>query len=908
MKLQFDSNQEYQLDAIKAVVDIFAGQTLESDELSVVKESNTNGQGSFIENTSLGNHLQITNSQITKNVHEIQRRNSLPLSSTLLGGESSAMPGVMIPGARLTGAPGNMQLREGNNFTIEMETGTGKTYVYLRTIHELHKTYGFKKFIIVVPSVAIKEGVIKNLQITRDHFANIYGNPKMDYHVWDPRKRGQARAFSTNNSLQILVLTIDSFTRAENIINQKSDWGMPIEMVRSTHPIVILDEPQNMETDKRKDAIARLNPLSTLRYSATHKYPYNLVYKLDPVKAYDLGLVKKIEVDSVMSEDSFNQAYLKVEKIAPKGKGGIVAHIEVDKDDSRGLQRKTIIVNAGDNLADLTGREIYREFTIDTIDATNQLVECSNGKIYHVGQQEDGLRDQIAKYQIEQTVENHFEKELKLHNQGIKVLSLFFIDKVSNYRQYSEDGVGKGKFALWFDEIYQKIQSKPKYRDLPKHEADTVHNGYFSADKHGTWLDTKGDTKGDDDTYELIMRDKERLLDPEIPLRFIFTHSALREGWDNPNVFQICTLREMGSDGERRQTIGRGLRLPVNIHGERIRDESVNILTVIANESYESFAKTLQTEIEDETGISFGNRVKDKRKRKTLKLKKNYQLDEGFISIWNKIKQKTTFSVNYDTSTLIEKAVNELREIIITKPKISATRANLDITKAGISSSVRDNKGTSFDNLIINIPDVLGKIETHTRLTRNTIYQILVSSNKIGDILKNPQALIDAAIITINRVMQNLMIDGIKYKKNNDNWDMQLFENQELEAYLDNLIEVQNQEKTLYNYISVDSETIERPFAQELDAREDIKYYFKLPHWFSIDTPLGSYNPDWAIVFEGDQRIYFVAETKGTNDINSDQLKPSEKNKIICGKNHFALFDDLIYKAPVKTLNDVLAI
>lgn len=899
MKLQFDSNQEYQLDAIKSVVDIFAGQTLESDDLTVVKSTNVTGQGSYIENMSLGNKLQITNAQIAKNVHNIQERNKLPPSSTTGGGFAIPTP---IPIDLSQG----MRLSEGNNFTIEMETGTGKTYVYLRTIHELHKTYGFKKFIIVVPSLAIKEGVIKNLQITRDHFANIYGNPKMDFHLWDPRKRGIARSFATNDSLQILVITIDSFARAENIINQQSDWGVPIEMVRSTNPIVILDEPQNMETDKRRDAIARLNPLCTLRYSATHKYPYNLLYKLDPVKAYDLGLVKKIEVDSIISEDSYNHAYLKVIKIAPKGKGGIIAQIEVDKDESRGLQRKIINVSAGDNLGDLTGREIYRDYTIDTISATDQSVEMGNGKTYLVGQQDDGLRDHVAKYQIEKTIENHFEKELKLRDLGVKVLSLFFIDKVSNYRQYTESGLVKGKFALWFEEAYQKILAKPKFKDLAIHNVGSSHDGYFSADKHGKWLDTKGDTKGDDDTYTLIMKDKERLLDPSTPLRFIFTHSALREGWDNPNVFQICTLREMGSDGERRQTIGRGLRLPVNTLGERVRDESVNILTVIANESYESFAQKLQTEIEDETGMFFGNRIKDKRRRKSLKLKKNYQLDKEFINIWDRIKHKTSYSVDYDTNELIDKASRELSEVLVSKPKISSTRAQLAMTNKGIDTQVRDNKGISLDEVELSIPDILSKIESHTRLTRSTIYQILIKSNKIADILKNPQAMIDASILIIMRIKSKLMVDGIKYTKIGESWDMQLFDNRELEAYLDNLVEVQNQSKTLYNYVEVDSDTIERPFAMELDSREDMKYYFKLPSWFIIDTPLGGYNPDWAIVFQGDSRVYFVTETKGTNDLNSDQLKPAEKNKILCGKKHFELFDDLVYKAPVKTLSDVL--
>lgn len=902
MKIQFEANQEYQLEAIKSVVDIFEGQTLQEDDL-YVSVGNKSTARELFEHMAVGNYLlSINNEQLTKNVHAIQKRNNLPLSPAVTVG------GAAIP-ASIPMSLGTNILSDLKNFTLEMETGTGKTYVYLRTIHELYKTYGFKKFIIVVPSVAIKEGVLKNLEITKEHFALLFNNPKMDTHVWNPKKKGQARAFATNDSLQIMVITIDSFTRAENIMHQDSDNGKPIEYIRATNPIVILDEPQNMETDIRKQAISSFNPLFILRYSATHKNPYNMVYKLDPVKAYDLGLVKKIEVDSVLSTNEINNAYIHVVKIEHKGKSDIVVHVEVYKDTLSGIQKSVCKLSPGDDLFDLTNREIYKDYILDRIDTEEQCIEFSNGKIFYVGQRNDSAHEEVMKYQIQRTIENHFEKEKRLRGQGIKVLSLFFIDKVSNYREYIDNGMQKGKFALWFEEIYKELQTKPKYTGILPFDATEVHNGYFSADKGGTWKDTKGDSQADDDTYALIMKDKERLLNPDVPLRFIFTHSALREGWDNPNVFQICTLNETSSEMKKRQEIGRGMRLSVNTKGLRVRDDSINILTVIANESYEDFAKKLQTEIEEETGVSFGGRIKNKRDRRKLLARKGYMLDDNFKAIWDRIKQKTSYHITFDTNKLIEQAVPLLSEVRITQPKITSTRVRLEITDDGLSPNVRDTSAAKLqeNDFGVNVPDILNKIQSHTRLTRKTIFTILQQSNKLEDILINPQQVIDETTRILTIVMQQLLVDGIKYEKIDGSfWEMQRFENEELEAYLDNLVEVNNKEKTLYEYVLVDSKTIERPFAKELDSREDVKFYFKLPWWFKIDTPLGGYNPDWAIIFEGDRRIYFVAETKGVSDINDPHLTESEKQKIICGKKHFELFADIIYKAPIQTVQELI--
>lgn len=525
MKLKFDPNQQYQLDAINAVVDVFAGQPADSD--GATRHMDQGGQLSLEATIAKGNSLTLDIVQIIKNTHKIQEKNSIEKSETKEGGFSFPMDFPLEISEK--------SLKHGMNFSIEMETGTGKTYVYLRTIHELHQCYGWKKFIIVVPSVAIREGVLKNLAITREHFADLYNKPEMDYYVWDSKKTGQAREFATNDTLQIMVITIDSFAKAQNVINKQSDYGRPLDFIKATHPVVILDEPQNMETDIRRNAITSLNPLCTLRYSATHKHLYNLLYRLTPVDAYDKGLVKKIEVHSVQSEDNYNDAYINVLSLERQSKTRSFAKIEVDASDEYGLQRKIIKAFPGDDLEVKTGRSVYAGYYVESINHGDDCVEFSNGKLVYVGQRDESLHDDIIKRQIELTIDDHFDKQRRLGS-SVKVLSLFFIDKVANYREYTANGAKKGKFAKWFEEAYIKVSSKPKYTGVMDGglSASEVHNGYFAADKNGQWKDsrdTKGEggrTKDDDTAYNLIMKDKERLLDTGEPLRFIFSHSALR--------------------------------------------------------------------------------------------------------------------------------------------------------------------------------------------------------------------------------------------------------------------------------------------------------------------------------------------------------------------------------------------
>ena len=797
------------------------------------------------------------------------------------------------------GIKSNNDTLQGMNFSVEMETGTGKTYVYLRTVYELNKLYGFKKFVIVVPSVAIREGVLKNLQITHDHFQTLYDKVEINSDVYDSRKVSGLRGFSSNNSIQILVINIDSFAKDSNIINNPNDkltGKKPIEFIQSTNPIVIVDEPQNMETDIRRKAIENLNPLCTLRYSATHTNLYNLMYSLNPVKAYDLGLVKQIEVDSVVSENAMNEAFVQLESISAT-KSKITAKIKIDCNTDKGVIKKSVSIKAGDDLYKQSGqREIYKDgFIVDEIDAGMQTVSFTNGIMLSVGETQGGMNDEVMKYMIRKTVEEHLKKERSYKSKGIKVLSLFFIDRVKNYREYDSNGSPiKGKFAEWFEEIYKAEISKPAYKDLNSYSVEDLHNGYFSQDNKGRIKDTGGETQADDDTYRLIMQDKEKLLDMTTPLRFLFSHSALREGWDNPNVFQICTLNETKSEIKKRQEIGRGLRLCVNQIGERLYDRNLNKLTVVANESYEDFAKALQKEIEEDCGVDFSGRTKNKNDRKVVKYRKGFEADPKFLQIWDKIKFHTRYKVEYNTNDLITLAAKEVHDMPETKkPSIKSTKKKVLITDEGVDGQLVSDSGNDDYRASFEIPDMLSYIQNKTELTRSTILEILEKSGRIQELLINPQLFMDNSVTGIKRVLYELMIDGIKYEKIGGKvYEMQLFEDNELEIYLDkHTFPVNDSSKTIYeNYIPLDS-TVENQFATDCETSENIEFFFKLPFWFKINTPIGTYNPDWAIVFKGEKKIYFVAETKGEGEI-----RRSEELKIKCGTEHFKKFDDVKFK------------
>ena len=874
MRFHFDPKQKHQLDAINAVLRVFEGQPAVSGS----EASHQAAPGEMFADIGFANRLALDEKQILKNVQAIQRENRSKHGKWKVRDELAGM-----------------------HFSVEMETGTGKTYVYLRTIYELRQKYGFRKFVIVVPSIAVREGVLKNLRITEQHLQNLYNKPPTRFEVYDSSRVSSLRAFAANDAIEILVINIDSFAKDQNVINRDNDKLMgqkPIDFIRRVNPIVIVDEPQNMETEIRKQAIENLNYLCTLRYSATHVSDYNMIYSLDPVQAYDLGLVKRIEVDSVLAENDFNKAYVRLDKINTGPP--LSATLEIDRNTNNGVQRKFVKVSHGKDLYALSGnREIYRDnYIINEIDADKGFVKLSGGKRLSIGETSGGLNDEIMRAQIRETVAEHFSKEKQLQPKGIKVISLFFIDQVANYRNYDKKGKPvKGKLAEYFEEAFKEFSNKEDYADLDLVTFPTkeVHGGYFSQDR-GKWKDTKGDTRADHNTYQLIMQDKEQLLDPDEPLRFIFSHSALREGWDNPNVFQICTLNETQSELKKRQEIGRGMRLSVDGNGNRISDENINRLTVIANESYEDFARQLQSEIEDECGVDFGGRIKNKKKRKKVTYRKGFQLDEKFKALWDRIKHQTTYRVEYDTEKLITSAAEAVKTMEpIRRLSLRIDKAKIDIQRnEGVTSKPVRGRTSQVETQELAIPDLFSYIQSQgrARLTRSTIQQILLRSGRLGDALINPQGFMDRVVALIDEKLSELMINGIKYEKNSDKeYELRLFEGYEFHRDK-HTFKIRNSKKTINTCLLPLDSGVEHQFAQDCESRDDIEFYFKLPAWFKIKTPIGNYNPDWALVKNGSKKVYFIAETKSAGQ----ELRPSEENKIKCGQAHCRALNNVEFK------------
>lgn len=844
MQLQFET-LDYQLQAVDAVVQLFKGQGNAQEEVWGLTSPND-------ERIGINRPLQLNEAVLQNNLHEQQ--NKAKTDRTLIA-------------------------EQGKNFTVEMETGTGKTYVYLRTIFELNKQYGWQKFVIVVPSVAIREGVLHTLAATQDHFSLVFDKPSVNYSEYKSSNLTALKNFSQNNNIEILVINIDSFAKENNVMNMVRESGIaPIEYIQMASPIVIIDEPQNMETETRRKAIESLKPLFTLRYSATHKNAYNPVYSLNPVQAYEFGLVKQIEVDSVLADNDLNGVYLSLKEIKT-GKKSWSAKIELLVNDKKAMKKKAITVKPNQDLFELSNQnEQYRNgFILSGMDTDQQMISFANGVEIYQGTDYSQLKDEIQQMQIRRTIAEHLQKEKKLCEQGIKVLSLFFIDKVDNYRN-------GGKFAQWFDAIY---------RELSGNDPQGVHNGYFSQDKKGNAKDTNGSTQVDNDTYRLIMKDKERLLDLNNPLRFIFSHSALKEGWDNPNVFQICTLNDTVSEMKKRQEIGRGLRLPVNQQGQRIYDRRQNILTVIANESYEQFAVSLQREIEEECGVQFAkSNIKKREDKKRVQYRKDFSLHPHFQALWQRIQHQTTYRVKFEQQALIENAVEKIRKMPpIEAIQIRHEKAYLTINEQGIGTQYRStgaiNAGSSF-----HIPDLLNALQKKTGLTRISLCQILQQSQRLPEVFHNPQQFIDLVAEKINLALQQVMAEGVEYHKiAGKTYAMTLF--QDFEFFKnEHTFAVAEQQKTIYeNYIPLDSQT-EQQFAQDCESSDDVEFYFKLPEKFKIPTPLGHYNPDWAVVFKGENKIYFVAETKNTSKgiqrgVAEEKLRESEQMKIAYARKNF---------------------
>ncbi len=977
MKLQFDPNQPYQLDAVAAVTDLFDGQPQGAPEYSVINVEDIGGlfAGQTRTELGVGNHLLLPEEKLPANTRAVQARNDI----------ETADPAAPLEAWELFDTAANTA-RRCPHFSVEMETGTGKTYVYLRTIFELSRRYGFQKFIIVVPSVAIREGVLKNIDITGEHFRALYNNLPCESFVYDAKKVNRLRQFAVSNTLQILIINIDAFRKnftgteeeqKSNVIYKESDklsGRQPIEFVQAARPIVIIDEPQSVDsTDKAQEAIKALNPLCTLRYSATHRNPYNLVYRLDPVRAFELKLVKQIVVASTTADGGMNDAFVRVEKIDYTK--GIKAKLRIHVQTSAGPKEKSVTVKNGADLYTLSSeRACYQDgFVVAEISAEpgNAYLRFNNGRVLRQGEETGGLREDVWRVQIKETVKKHLDKELQVRPRGIKVLSLFFIDRVANYQDYNVAGQPvQGKFAEAFEAALAELAREERYQELDwlKLPVEQLHNGYFAQDKKGVLKDTRGDTQADDEVYNLIMKDKERLLSLDEPLRFIFSHSALREGWDSPNVFQICTLNETRSAVKKRQEIGRGLRLPVDQRGLRVFDESINKLFVVANESYDDFARALQTEYEEDCGVTFGKvpltalakltRVMDGEERPIgretaeviraalvrqgmldaegriqpafdprhtgfvldlpeahrdlapavvdllaayqierhirkdkdegpNRLRKEVQLSLEFQALWERIKPKTTYRVEFKTDELVTRAVAAVRQMEKIEPaKIRVSAGQIGVTKGGVTTtamSVAEEQVTFSSHPV---PDVLAYLQNETELTRSTLVHILKESHRLAEFFIDPQRFMDAVAAILKHELHRLLVDGIKYERITGTgpeaeWEMVLFKNEEFINYL-TALQVQ---KSVYEYVVYESE-VEREFARRLDQREDIKLFVKLPRGFEIDTPVGKYNPDWAIVKQDEQTLYLVRETKATRDFL--KLRTSEADKVRCGQRHFA--------------------
>jgi len=989
MKLHFEPNLDYQLAAVEAVCDLFRGQELCRTEFTVTPSDARQIAVPEVESDrGIGNRLTLLDEDLLKNLQDIQLRGGLPIDPVLRSGD----------------------------FTVEMETGTGKTYVYLRTIFELNKRYGFTKFVIVVPSIAIKEGVYKTLQITEEHFRSLYAGVPFDYFIYDSKKLGQVRNFATSPHIQIMVVTVGAINKKDvnNLYkdSEKTGGEKPIDLIRATRPILIVDEPQSVDgglKGKGKQALDAMQPLCTLRYSATHVHKHHMVYRLDAVDAYERKLVKQIEVASATVEAAHNRPYVRLLQVQNK-RGVVSARVELDVQTTSGVRRKKVTVYDGDDLQQAAGRAVYADHRVGEISAKEggEFMELRypGGEVFlRPGQAYgDVAQSALVRQMIRRTIKEHLDKETRLRPKGIKVLSLFFVDEVAKYRQYDAEGNPiKGEYARIFEEEYRRLTRHPDYNglfegvDLSRH-AEEVHNGYFSVDRKKVggktvemFKDTRGESKADEDTYSLIMRDKERLLSLDEPLKFIFSHSALREGWDNPNVFQICTLRDIRTEQERRQTIGRGLRLCVDQSGRRVHGFDVNTLTVIATESYEEFARNLQREIEEDTGIRFGvvgrhqfaavtvrwpdgsteplgadrsevlwRFLKDEKfidakgqvqdtlrtalkentlplpeefapqreqitailkklagrlevrnadERKTVRLRKKKYLSPEFKALWDRIKYKTTYRVHFDNERLIQECIEALQQAPpIPRARVQWRKADLPIGKAGVEVVEKEGAATvTLDERDIELPDLLTELQDRTQLTRRSLLAILQESGRLADFRRNPQAFIDLAAEAINRSKRLVLVQGIKYRRLGEFYAQELWEQEELTGYLKNMLV--DAQRSLYEHVLCDSD-IERRFAEKMERNEAVKLYVKLPGWFKVPTPLGSYNPDWAVLIDTEEgeRLYFVVETKG--GLFADDLRDRERAKIACGERHFAALaegqDNPAQYVVARKLDDVL--
>lgn len=1001
MKLQF-KHQSFQREAARAIVDAFLGQPLQD---AFAYRMDVGKGGLALEAQGFRNQeLQLSDAQLTENIRTIQIRQDLqPIDHVRRDAHDTLA------------------------LSVEMETGTGKTYTYIKTMYELNKHYGWTKFIIVVPSVAIREGVIKSLETMADHFAEEYGE-RMQHFVYDSARLTAIDQFASDSKLYVMVINTQAFNatgataRRIGMQLEEFGWRRPIDVIGETRPILIIDEPQSVlgadKKNKTRQGLQQFNPLFTLLYSATHRRDdiYNQVYRLDAIDAFNKHLVKKIEVMGVEQVGTTGtNGYLHLEAIVLSKKKGEAprARISFDATSRVGLRTATRLVDEGFDLYAESGElEAYRDgFTIERIDGVKGCIRLSSGQEVYEGQAIGAVSEEaIRRIQIRATIQKHFEREKQLFHQDIKVLSLFFIDAVDKYRVYEAGGEEqKGRWAEIFEEEYvsvlnevQDLFLENKYKQyLSGIRPEETHAGYFSQDKKGKLIDSKiarGETTANDsDAYQLIMRDKERLLSFAEPVRFIFSHSALKEGWDNPNVFQICTLKQSDSEVKKRQEVGRGMRLCVNQKGERQDSDllgdavyETNVLTVIASESYKDFSEALQKELAesitsrpilvtealfswktittssgeqltlmpaqaatimeeliaagyvkkqkltekyytekaagtlqledwqealeaittvlDKVFDSTSLRPENARGKETARFQEDRFAKKEFQALWQQINRKTYYEVDFETEDLIAKAVAGLNESLHVKPiHIAITSGKLEhihskgVLEAGQAMQVGTTRHIKLKEAVASGVryDLLGELVQRTGLKRSTIATILqrIKPETFGMYRTNPEEFIIRAGKIIDGRKSSAVIEHIAYHKMDQQYEADIFSAQELRGRIG--IDAIRSDKSLYDLVVVDSQGVEKRFAEELEQQEMVEVYTKLPRGFYISTPMGRYNPDWAIAFrEGSvKHIYFVAETKGSEDVT--QLREVEQNKIECARRHFASISDSTVKFDV---------
>jgi len=986
MKLKF-KKQNFQTDCVNAVADCFAGQPKVEGVTYRIDPGKASSKGTqeqtpiaLLESGFKNRELVLIREQILENIQAVQRRQNIPQSTALVSNKVCPV-----------------------NLDIEMETGTGKTYCYIKTMFELNRRYGWSKFIVVVPSIAIREGVYKSFEITADHFLEDY-NKRVRFFIYNSKQLHQLEQFSSDGGINVMIINVQAFNAtgkdARRIYEELDDFQSrrPIDVISSNHPIMIIDEPQKLEGAKTFESLARFRPLAILRYSATHKTEHNKIYRLDALDAYNQKLVKKIAVRGISVRGlTGTNAYLYLESIQISASSPPVARIEYEVKQQSGIKRTIRKFGKGDNLYDLSGGlDEYRGFVIVDINANTDTVSFTNGVVLEAGEATGDVNEAtLRRIQIREAVKAHLGKEQELYHQGIKVLSLFFIDEVARYRRYDEGVEQSGEYAQIFEEEYKLavnelplVLDKPYRTYLEGIAADRTHDGYFSIDKKTRRLvdpEVKArSTEAEDvDAYDLILKNKERLLSFNEPVRFIFSHSALSEGWDNPNVFVICTLKHSDSNIRKRQEVGRGMRLCVNQTGDRIDSganiHDINLLTVVASESYKDFTAGLQKEIseslsdrprkadeayftgkiikteegatvaitpqmakqiykyllkndytDDNDGIAaayheakknntlaplppelapYAGQVmqliesvfsdaalpapEDDRKGKPNPLNANIDKAE-FKALWERINQKAAYTVHFDSAELIRKCVTALGTLQVTKMQYTITAGeqadavSLDEIKSGdgfkITSNTTEEEKISVHSAVKY--DLIGRLAEDTQLTRRTIAEILQSMNNIVfmQYRHNPEDFMMKAAQIINEQKATMVIEHLTYSPVEDRYELQNIFTVTKQNDFSRAVKT---ERHVYDYVFTDSNN-EKAFVTELDKSTEVVVYAKLPKGFFIPTPVGNYNPDWAIAFEEGKvkHIYFVAETKGS--MSSMELRKIEECKVDCARKFFA--------------------